>query len=396
VKVLIAHNRYRSDQPSGENLIVDAEIELLTRHGVEVVPFLRASDDIASMGALDTLDVALGPIRSRSGVSMFRRLLHDTRPDVVHVHNVFPLLSPWIIRETNAQRVPVVMTVHNFRLDCVAGTYLRDGRLCTDCSGLRIATPALRHGCYRGSRIQSLPMVVGRALHRSTWSQVDRFIVLSPFHRAFLERLGVPASRIVIRPTSTPDPGSTTPVGRDVVFIGRLSEQKGIRILLDAWRASHASNGRRLHMVGDGELRASVDAAARADDTVLVHGGLSADQTAAVLRDGGVVVIPSLGFEGGPLVFTEALSHGRAVIASDIGGLATAVDDEIGWRVPAGDAAALARTLDSLEQEDLEARGAAARRRYLSTYSPAVNTPLLLNTYAQLVQDRPRDEGRLA
>jgi glycosyltransferase involved in cell wall biosynthesis len=392
MKVLVAHNRYRSDQPSGENTVVDAEIDVLRRAGLEVVAFLRSSDEIASMGALSRLDVAMGPVRSRSGVAEFRQLLEEHHPDVVHVHNVYPLLSPWIIREAKAHGVPVVMTIHNFRLDCVAGTYLRDGQICTDCAGHSVALPALRHGCYRGSRLQSVPMVMGRSIHRSTWMHVDRFLVFSPFHRAFMERLGVAQDRIVVRPTSTPDPGDVAPLGTDIVFVGRLSEQKGIRVLLDAWRLSQASQSRRLHIVGDGELRPLVEKSARGDESIVVHGSLTSGDTAAVLRAGGPVVIPSLGFEGGlTLVFTEALSHGRPVIASDIGGLGSAVDDEIGWRVLAHEPAVLAATFDGLTHDDLVVRGAAARQRYVDTYSPAVTTPILLTTYQQLLE--PAGDG---
>jgi glycosyltransferase involved in cell wall biosynthesis len=368
-------------------MVVDAEIELLRREGVDVVPFIRSSDEVAAMGALDKLDVALGPIRSRAGMKEFKRLVATHRPDVVHVHNVYPLLSPWIIREAKALGIPVVMTIHNFRLDCVAGTYLREGAICTECAGRAVALPALQHGCYRGSRVQSLPMVTGRSIHRSTWTQVDRFLVFSPFHRAFMERLGVAQDRIVVRPTSTPDPGEVAPVGTDIVFVGRLSEQKGIRVLLDAWRVSRSSGSRRLHIVGDGELRPLVEESARGDDSIVVHGSLSSGDTAAVLRAGGPVVIPSLGFEGGlTLVFTEALSHGRPVIASDIGGLGSAVDDEIGWRVPAHEPGVLAATFDGLTHDDLAVRGNAARQRYLKTYSPAVTTPILLETYERLTE----------
>lgn len=389
MKVLVAHNRYRSDQPSGENVVVDAEIDVLRGEGVEVVPFIRTSDDIASMGAMGRLDVALGPIRSRDGVAQFKSLLREHHPDVVHVHNVYPLLSPWIIREAKSAEIPVVMTVHNFRLDCVAGTYLRDGKICTECAGRSFAVPAVRHGCYRGSRLQSLPMVAGRSIHRSTWGEVDRFLALTSFHSQFLESIGIPRNRIVIRPTSVADPSEPSPPGRDVLFVGRLGTEKGIEVLLAAWQQSDASRqGRRLHVAGDGELRDTVVATAEHDASIVFHGPVEPATVGTLMQSSGVVLIPSICFEGLPRVLVESFARGRAVGASDIGGLGTAVDDEVGWRVPANDAASLAETLNALTHKELMAKGSAARHRYLSTYSPDKTTPILLNTYAQLV-DRP-------
>jgi len=383
VKIVVAHNRYRSALPSGENVVVDDDIHVLRDAGVDVVPLIEESDDIPTLGLGGRLGVATGPVFNAAGVGRMRRLLAVHHPDLVHVHNVFPLLSPWIVRAAHEAGVPVVQTVHNFRQDCVAGTYFRDGAVCTDCVGRRLAMPALRHGCYRGSRVQTLPMVVGRALHQSTWRSVDRFLVLTEFHAEHLQTLGVPADRIVVRPTSVPDPGAITRPGNDILFVGRLDAEKGVELLLDAW-ALREPDGRRLVVAGDGPLAGLARERARADSTIRYRGRLTADEVAEAMEQAAAVALPSVWLEGLPRVAVEAMARGRAVLAVDHGGLATIVDDACGWLVPA-DVAAWARALGSLSDLDLRRRGAGARAVYECRFDQAVTTRLLLSTYDEVL-----------
>jgi len=385
MKVLVAHNRYQSDAPSGENIVVDTEIDVLRRNGVEVIPFIRTSDAIEGLGALDKVGVALGPVRNPRGVHDFSKLIASSRPDVVHVHNVYPLISPWIVREAKAQNIPVVMTVHNFRLDCVAGTYLRGGKVCTECTGRSVATPALRHGCYRGSHLQTIPMVVGRSVHRSTWRGVDRFIALTDFHAEFLTSMGIPLAHVVIRPTSVNDPGEPTAPGRDLLFLGRLGEEKGLKILLEAWELSSAkTSGRRLNIVGDGELRRLTQSAVELDNSITWHGSRDRQFVDAQLEACGVVVIPSTCFEGFPRTLAEGFAHGRPIIASAIGGLGRIVNDDVGWLTGPGDATELALVIDNLDDAAILARGSRARRRFLNEFSETATSTTLLDVYREV------------
>jgi len=385
MKVLIVHNRYRSATPSGENSVVDSQITHLREGGIDVIPYLRSSDEIATMSTTEKVGAALGPIRSSRGVREFAEILEDQRPDIVHVHNLYPLISPWVIRTVHKAGVPVVMTVHNFRLDCVAGTYLRAGQVCTDCTGTSFAMPAITHACYRDSRIQSSAMVISRSIHTSTWQLVDRFIALTTFHQEFLERLGVQSQNIVVRPTSVSDPGPSTEPGPDVLFVGRLGTEKGVDVLLEAWRISGSQQrGRRLHLVGDGQLRPAVDRAARNDSSIVVHGMQDAQGVGELMDMCGPVVIPSTCFEGLPLVFAEALAKGRPIIASDIGGLGGTMTEAIGWKVPPSNPVALASIFAELQDQEIQLRGSAARERFLKEFDQAVTTPALIDLYSQL------------
>src|SRR5262245_30491549 len=152
MKVVIAHNRYSSAQPSGENTIVDAEIGQLTAAGVTVLPFIRSSDEIGTLSLAGKAMLPLSPVWAPGAQRDLAALLDRERPDVFHLHNPYPLLSPWVVRTAHAHGVPVVQTVHNYRQVCASGLYFRDGAICRDCRGRAFALPAIRHACYRGSR----------------------------------------------------------------------------------------------------------------------------------------------------------------------------------------------------------------------------------------------------
>jgi glycosyltransferase involved in cell wall biosynthesis len=187
MKVVVAHNRYSSAQPSGENVMVDAEIAQLTAAGVEVVPFIRSSDEIADLPLGRKTLLPVSPIWAPSAQRELAAVLRDTRPDVFHLHNPYPLLSPWVVRTAHAHGVPVVQTIHNYRHVCAAATFLLDGRVCHDCVGHRFPAPAVLHSCYRGSKPQSLIMATALAAHRGDWRHARRG--LTPFERGLPEAL---------------------------------------------------------------------------------------------------------------------------------------------------------------------------------------------------------------
>ena len=173
MKVVIAHNRYVSANPSGENTVVDAEMVLLAEAGF-VLLFVRSSDEIAHLPPVRKAMLPVSPIYARPAQRESGALLARERPDVLHLHNPYLLLSPWVVRTAHAHRV-VVQTVHNFRHVCVAGVYFRDGHPCHDCLGKAVLYPAVQHACYRGSRAQSAVTATSLTAHRGTWRSVDRY-----------------------------------------------------------------------------------------------------------------------------------------------------------------------------------------------------------------------------
>ena len=384
MKVAVVHNRYRSDAPSGENLAVEAEIALLREAGIDTVSFVEDSDTIPS-GLPGMVKAGPGPVYSRSAVRRFRRLLSSERPDVVHVHNVFPLISPWVIRTARAAGIPVVRTSHNYRLSCVNGLQFRDGRVCTDCDSSRLQLPGLIHGCYRGSRMQTAPMTVSQTAHRSTWHNlVSAHIALTPFMARRLARVGVSPERIHIRPSWVRDRGHSD-IGAGVLFVGRIDGPKGIPLLLSAWGEHQRRTLSHLTIVGDGPLRPMVEERAAQDPSVRFMGAQPPDEVSRLMRACSFVVVPSIWFEGYPLVLAEAFSHGRGVLTVAGGACESVVSGtNAGWVArPRRDS--LGRVMSAIGPSQSETAGEAARRTYERDNSPEAALRSLTEIYASVV-----------
>jgi glycosyltransferase involved in cell wall biosynthesis len=383
MRVLVAHNFYRSSAPSGENQLVQAEVALLRTGGVEAVEMFEDSDSIPG-GPRGVLRAAPGPIYSPSGVRRFKRLLDTVQPDVVHLHQVTPLISPAVVRVASTRGVPVVQTVHAYRHGCANGVHLRDGHVCTDCVGSRLGLPAVQHGCYRDSRLQTLPVAIGMVTHRRTWREgVARYLALTPFMRDMLVSYGLPADRITVRPTWVPDPGAAGEPGRDVLYVGRLDEAKGIDRLLDAWALARRDGlhpQQRLVIAGDGPLRNLVSAAMDVDPMIRWLGQVSPDRVAQAMAEAAYVVVPSRVFEGYPLAVAEAFGRGRAVLTVSGGSVGSIIDDRTGWVVDPS-AEGLAQALTSVTVDDARSRGAAARTSYEQNNTPAAGLSSLLAVY---------------
>ncbi|SCE71567.1 Glycosyltransferase involved in cell wall bisynthesis [Micromonospora viridifaciens] len=392
----MAHNRYREAQPSGENTIVDAEIAQLTAAGVEVLPFFRSSDEIPSMSKPAKALLPISPIWAPKAQHDLDRLLAEHRPDVLHLHNPYPLLSPWVVRTAHKRGVPVVQTVHNYRQVCSSGLYFRDGMICQDCRGRALGVPAIVHRCYRGSRAQSALMATTLAVHRPTWRSVDRFIALTTAVADHLRDYGIPDERIVVKPNAVPDPGTTAAPGDGFLFMGRLSPEKGLDLLLEAWRRHPVGALGPLRIAGDGELRPLAEAAAADRPDVRYLGQLDRAGVRAALADSAVVLATSTWHDVLPTVIIEALASGRPVLGTALGGIPYLVgadtlgepagtgpaEGEAGW-VVAPEPAALAAALP-VARAGAAALAPAARARYERMFHPDVVTKRLIDIYADV------------
>jgi glycosyltransferase involved in cell wall biosynthesis len=388
VKVLVAHNRYRSDLPSGENRVVDTEIEMLRSAGVEVVTYLRSSDEIAKMPAVRRLTVPLQPVHARRAVADVGRLIDEHRPDVLHLHNPFPLISWSVVGAAHERGVPVVQTVHNHRHSCMRGSYFRDGHPCHLCKGHATPWPAVQHGCYRDSHLQSVPMAIAFRAHRHDQRCVDRYVALTqPIADSILASGLVRPDQVVVRPNTAPDPGPPARPGTGLVFVGRLTVEKGVDVLVDAWQTSDRPFG-TLTVVGDGPLRTELEArAADPHSGLVVRGPLDQDAVAQVVRGAAAVAVPSTSPEALPLVVLEAFAHGRAVLAADGGGLAATVTPDVGV-LAAPTVPGMTSALTALAAADLAALGRAARTRYEQRYAPPVVVAAQLDIYRGVLQRR--------
>ena len=386
MKVVVAHNRYREAVPSGENVIVDTEIAQLAAAGVEVLPFLRSSDSIKDLPPAQKALLPLSPIYGRATQRDLSALLAEHRPDVLHLHNPYPLLSPWVVRTAHDHGVPVVQTVHNYRQVCSSGLYFREGHDCRDCRGKALGWPAVVHRCYRGSAAQSAVMATALAAHRGTWRSVDRYVALTDRIAAHLVDYGIPADRIVVKPNGLPDPGEPAPLGDGFLYAARLSPEKGLELLLDAWRRHPDGTLGRLRIAGDGELRPLAQRAAADRDDVTYLGPLDRAGMTAARRAAAVIVAVPTWDDVLPTVILEAMAAGRPVVGTAVGGIPylLGAGPSAGWLVTP-ETEALAAVLP-IARSEAPTLAAAARERYLRAFHPDVLTGRLIEVYSTLVR----------
>jgi glycosyltransferase involved in cell wall biosynthesis len=379
VRVLQLHTRYR--QPGGEDAVVQAEAELLRRSGHEVVQH-QVQNPPDAAGAIGSLSLSpWNPLQARAVQGIARQV----RPDVAHVHNTWYAQSPAVVWALHRAGIPTVMTLHNFRLVCANGQLFRDGVPCEDCVG---ASPwqGVKHGCYRGSVVLSVPAAGTIALHDRlrTWNRaVDRFVVLSEFARERLVRGGLPPDRIEVKPNFVTDPGPRScPAGSSptVLYVGRLSPEKGIELLVEAWRQI-GDGSLELLVVGDGPLEERLKRwpAPRLRFT----GRLPAEEVRRHMLAARALVLPSVWYEGQPVTVLEAFAAGLPVLGSDIGGvpeLLAPLGRE--WLAAPGDVSSWVAALQALEhRERVELASTRGRALYERSFSTATAARALEAVY---------------
>lgn len=390
MRVLQVHNRYRSASPSGENTVVDAEASGLAAAGVEVIRYIRSSDEIEQMGPRERAALPVRPFYSRTDVAAVSALLSERSPDLVHLHNPNPLISMAVVGAAERHGVPVVMTVHNHRHTCVKGSFYRDGHQCHDCRGHSLAWPGVLHACYRDSRAQSVVAVAALRRHRSSYARVARFVAISTAMRDELQRSGVPEERIVVKPNSVPDADPTAPElsgPARFLFVGRLDEEKGLELLLKAWCARADWSGARLAVAGSGPLEARVRDVGLARDDLEFLGRLDPDEVGHAVASARAILVPSVWEEPFGLVVLEAYARARPVVSTGAGGLSDLLHEDCSWRVPP-EPAAWTAALGGIDAAEAARRGRAARQTYESTYTPVAVTAALIAIYEQVLAER--------
>jgi len=394
MKILCVHNYYGSAAPSGENIVFEAEKSLLQARGHEVEIFTRHSDDIRAKAAWGTMQGALATPWNPWMTHAIKRTVECFRPDVVHVHNTFPLISPGIFQAVG-QRAARVLTLHNYRLFCPAAIPMRRGKVCTACLDKRSSWPALQHGCYRSSRMATLPLALSVGLHRvlGTWkNQVDAFIALSDFQRRLMSESGVPAAKVHIKPNFYPGMPPVIPWRERasyVIFAGRLTAEKGIASLLRAWQM-WGKDAPELRVVGDGELMPAL-ARMASGFPVRFLGQVTREETDAQIARSRLLILPSECLEGFPMVVREAFAFGTPVAVSDIGPLPSIVQDGVSGVVfQPWDAESLFHKVRSVwdTPSELERLGTGARAEFEAHYNEDTNYDMLMEVYAAALARR--------
>ncbi len=340
MRVLLVHNFYR--EPGGEDYVFRAEAAVLARNGHDVATFERSST-AATDSFAGILRTAVGAPWAAKNARDLEREIVRFRPDLVHFHNIFPLISPAAYYACRRQRVPVVQTLHNYRLICPKADLYRAGAVCEACVGRRFAWPAIRHRCYRGSAGGSAALATTLALHHQigTWSNlVDRYVALTAFARDKIVAGGFPADRMTVKPNFLLDPPARRKgLGDYAIFIGRLTEEKGLRTLMAAWEGLEIP----LRILGSGPLSGELERWAAARTNVSVEGRVEHRLAMKELEGARFFVLPSHWYEGFPIAVLEAMAAGVPTLATGHGSLATIVNEESGGLLfPLRDASALA------------------------------------------------------
>lgn len=388
MRILLVHNRYRSAMPSGENRVVDQEAEALAALGHEVKRFTRESDEISQWSVLKKASLPARTVWNWESFRDLKAVLGEYQPEVVHVHNTFPILSPAVLHACHAAGVPVVATLHNYGLACANRAFFRDGAVCHACAD-RPPVSAVLHGCFRDSRAATVPVAVGMVAHRRAWrSLVSAYILISGSQRDLLHGVGLPKDRVFVRYNliSRRDQLQAAPEPM-VVYAGRLDEIKGIRLLMAGWdryQEEAGEPGLRLAIAGAGTLDDEVRAWASTRPSVRLTGALSSTECTDLISRARAVLLPSAWEETFGLVAIEAMAAGVPPIASGHGSFPELITPGVdGMLFDPGDPGALGHAIADAERnpEQYATYGEQARKTYEQRFDPERNLEELLEIY---------------
>jgi len=397
MKILLVHNFYGSSAPSGENKVFEAEKAMLERHGHEMMVYARHSDEIREVVSGQWLVVrvkkawgmakgALCTIGNPFAARAVARRCREFSPDVVHFHNTFPLISPLAVRAAS-KHAPVVMTLHNYRTACAAGVPTRDGKVCSLCLDKKCVFDGIKHRCYRGGLLATLPLAINITLYRRLLPRwVSRFIVLSGFQKRKMVDYGWPEEKIVVKGNFVSGGIESGGVGikkNQFVYVGRLSPEKGVETLIEAWRLM----GRDAHpllIIGDGDSRSHYEQLA-VGLPITFLGQRKHTEVMDIVASAKAVIQPSVCWETFGLTVIEAATMGTPAIVSDLGALPDLVQDgRLGEVFEAGNADSLTDAVKHLlSRPDYTELCAAAQREAARKYSESANYTRLLDIYAE-------------
>ncbi len=383
MKILLCHSYYQ--QRGGEDQSFDDEAWLLESHGHDVVRYTLRNEAIPHM---NRWNVAWRTVWNPQTYREVRELIRARRPEVMHCTNTFPLMSPAVYYAARAEGVPVVQALRDYRLVCPNTWLLRDGHICEDCLGKSPLWRSVWHGCYRHSRAASAVTAAMLGVHGmlKTWTRaVTMYYALTQFTREKFVAGGLPAARIAVKPNFVhPDPGPGEGRGGYAVFVGRLSSEKGIELLLDAWTRLDAPVS--LKIIGDGPLAEKVRAAAEADRRISWLGRRPLGEVLPVVAEAACLVMPSITYETFGRAMAEAFATGTPVVAGRMGTMAELVDDgRTGLHFQPANADDLAQKVRQLlaDPRRLATMRLAARQEYEAKYTAEANHRMLLDIYAQ-------------
>ncbi|KAF6565953.1 glycosyltransferase family 4 protein [Paenibacillus sp. EKM202P] len=390
-KVLIIHNFYQ--QSGGEDKVVEQESAMLRSRGIETEHYYVHNDSIQSKGLANMAKLAVEATWSFPEFKRIKELLLRVKPDVVHVHNFFPVISPSVYHACERLGIPVVQTLHNYRLICPAATFMRGNEVCEKCLHGTLLH-SIRHGCYRGSQLQTIPVAAMIKFNEliGTWQhKVSRYIALTEFARDKFAESGIPLDRIAVKPNFVHHQtvkAKYDPNDRYLLFVGRISAEKGVRNLLQAWSQLEDRGGLRLVIIGDGPEKAELAAAHQQED-IRFLGKQDGDTVLDCMSRAMYVMVPSIWYEGFPMTIVESYSVGTPVLCSRIGALEEIVEDGVtGFHFQHDDLENIKTVIRrAVAYENYAAMRQKVAQNYAAHYTEEVNVKQLLAIYSEAMEE---------
>ncbi len=397
MRILQVHNSYQ--RPGGEDVVCEQEAQLLQRAGHTVITYRRSNWELDGYPGWRRPGLVKQIVWNADTRREFVRLLQQHKPDLAHVHNTFAMISPSIYSACQSAHIPVVQTLHNYRLYCPAATFFRDGHVCEECLD-RSLLRGIVHGCYRDSRAETAGVTLVLAVHRQrhTWTrEITRYIALSEFSRSTFERAGLPREKLSVKPNFVyPDPGcSKSGTGDYMLFVGRLSPEKRVGTVLAAW--TRLCEPIPLLVIGGGPERAHLEGQVRdlGLSNITFLGQVPREQTIAAMQRARVLLFSSEWYENFPVTLAESFACGVPVICSRLGAMQEIVDDRrTGLHFTPGDPADLADKVNWAwtHPDETKMMGREARLEYESKYTAEKNYLMLMDIYRRAIAEA--QEGR--
>lgn len=391
LKILEIHNSHRSGSASGDDIVFRKESDLLQQHGHKVQSYEICNDEFDRKTIIGKFADAMQIPWSFATGKHIRNTIRREKPDVAHVHNCFPLISPSVYHVLSTEGIPIVQTLHDFRFLCPMAFLMRNGAVCEDCN--KSLLKSVRHGCFKKSTVQTIPVATMLRLHKSLGTfqkKIDVYVCLTKTQLRVFSASGFDTNKLIIKPNFVEDTygGQTDGIGKYAVFIGRLSEEKGLRTLITAWKSLPDVP---LKIIGDGPD--SGEYIAIVNDLGIKNiefTGLKPHAECMNILDGArFLIMPSVWYETFGLVIVEAFCHEKPVIASRLGAMQDIVKDEVnGLLFEPGNPTDLAQKVRRLWSDSHTAlkMGRTAREEYEKAYTPEINYELLMDIYKRAMQ----------
>ncbi len=380
-RVLAVHNKYLI--PGGEDISHINEKELLEHLGFEVLEYISDNKNIQDIGKIRT---ALRSIWSRKSYFELDQILKDNKIDLIIVQNFFPIISPSLFHVAEKNNVPVVQYLRNYRLICPSADFYRNGKVCEECLGKSFQYPSIKYKCYKNSTFGSGTIATMNFIHKilGTWDKkITLYIALTEFAKNKYIEGGLPHEKIFLKPNFLhPDPGEGSHDEDYIIFIGRLSEEKGVSTLLKAWKKVEGKT--KLFILGAGPLEQEVRQACQIDSRIQYKGKLSTEESYRYLKKSKLIVFTSEWYEGMPRTLIEAFATATPVISSNIGSMSKMIEhNKNGIHFKPGDINDLGRAINDLNNDSFLRHkiGFQARKDYLKYYTRSANLEFFNDFY---------------